>query len=403
MIKYFQIIKCQMRKKSNFITAIIIGLAIGIIILVNTYQKSWHNYLKSDIYNGLIFRNLQVSSEDDNDTELKALQNINHITNITPMYEYRELLEIEDLTTNKEKFARANIFTANNESLPKIVKGTSFPDDDNYYMVCPQNFYPVLASEEELRNKSSNDSTDLTSYIGDNLTLKYYGNLYNIYESEDYIFRTPVKLVGLYKNNDFEIDENTCFVNHKTMSDIVLNKYKDDMNSYELQKNNSFIITVDNAENMTYVTKNLDDLGYNYRLISYIDTDYINEVNGNINLAIIIIFVLIFIFVFIMFQKDFREDKKQYELLHKIGYARKKIRLIYMFSTILKILIYLISIVIISFILCTILKIMLNYYPYLFAKFRVLYDFKGLNIAISILILNLILNTIFNFKKMRLE
>ncbi len=398
MNMYFRLAKYQMRKKSNFIVAIIIGLVISIVFLLNTYQTSWHNYIQKDTYDQLVFRNLYIESDTTSEEEMEVLRNIDHVSNVTYMYEYSEIAEIENIQTNNIP-GYINIYEANNKSLPKIVEGTNFLDNEGYYMVCPANFYPNT-SEEEIRKYSIDDKIDLQKNINTDISLKYMGNLYSLYKIEDYIFSTKVKLVGLYKNSDYSIDENICYVNQKTMQDIVLNKYKDDMVNYESSKSGrGFILTVDSADKMNYVMEKLDDLGFFYRNGAYVDTDYINEINNNINFGVNIIFILVFIFIFIMFQKDFKEDISHYKLLYKIGYNSKEIKNTYLITSLFKSLIYLFVVILFSLISCIILKIILNYYPFLFVKFRIIFDYKCIFIIILIFITNALINNILNIRK----
>ncbi len=403
-MNYFSLVKFQLRKKSNYIVAVIIGLIIGIATLVYTYETSWKNYLNKDVYEDITFRNLHIQTDNEtSEEELQKLQALDYVSNVTYMYEYLKTYEIEDLTTNAETFARADFYTANNESLPQIVKGTDFPDDDGYYMVCPENFYSVLYNYEDLRTKTTSDKDDLSYYLNKELTLKYNGVLYNATKSEKYIFRTKVKLVGLYKNSQYSIDETTCYLNHNAMHDIVLNEYTDALNDYENQKNNGYILTVDSANHMDEVKENLDKLGYYYQDVSYIETDYLNNIFNNIDVAIFIVLILVFIFVFFIFKKDFKEDKAYYELLKKVGFNNSEIKKVYFLTSIIKSVIYICFITIITLIIFLLLKVILNYFPYLFVKYKVIYDYKIILYTLLILMFNLIINVFLNSRKVTLK
>lgn len=396
MKRYYNLIKYQLRKKNNFLVAVIISLLISVIFLLNTYQKSWNNYLQTDIYEQLVFRSLQVFSDTSSEEEKVQLENISHIINVVPMSEYRSSVSIQEFPNENNK--TINIFSANNESIPEIVEGTNFPDNDGYYMICPINFYPYVY-EEELRSSSKNQKVDLVPYVNEYLNLKYYGNLYVTNKNDEYIFNTKVQLVGLYKNSNYSVDENTCYVNEKTMNEMILNKYKDDQASYEFQKNNGFIINIDNVNNVNLVSNELTKLGFEYQEIAFIDTETVNYTNSNINLAIVVISVLVFVFIFLMLKRDFKEDRQYYILLYKVGYNKSVVKKVYLFSMIIKVLIYYISLILISELLFGILNIVLKYFPYLFIKFKLLFSYKYLLISIIILAINVLLNLILNFKR----
>ena len=178
-----------------------------------------------------------------------------------------------------------------------------------------------------------------------------------------------MQLVGLYKNSDYSVDETTCYVNHKTMHDIVLNKYKDELEEYELQKNNGYMLTVDSAEHINNVKRQLDELNYYYQDASYIETQYINNVFNHINFIVYAVILFTFLFIFFIFKKDFKEDKDYYSLLNKLGFNKKQIRLSYLITIILKSLIYFVFAIIMYALMCIILKIILLYFPYLFVKY----------------------------------
>ena len=387
----FNLVKFQLRKKSNYLTALIIGILMSVTILSNTYQKTNTNFVENDIYQNLEFRQLRVSGKNKRENDMSILKDIDHIVNVAYMTHINKTVEIVELDNNA-----TNLNSATNKSLPKIVKGSNFDDEEGAYMVCPYNYYKFdnFITENTIKNR-----IDLEKYLNIELTLKYYGNLYGITKDPTDIYEMKVKLVGLYKNSDYSIDEADCYVNNKAFNEIVENMYKNDQSNYEFNKTSDFIVTIDNIKYLEEVKDTLKGLNFNYDTITFINYDKLSEMNSQVNFAIIFILFLIGVFVFLMYQKDFNNDKEYYILLHRLGYSNSNVKKTYIITMILKTTVYLLFTIIISSLACIGLKVILDYYPFLFYKYRLVYDLKSIIYVIVLFIINIILNGFINFRK----
>ena len=387
----FNLVKFQLRKKSNYLTALIIGILIAVAILSNTYQKTNTNFVENDIYQNLDFRQLRVTGKSDREKDMATLKDITHIVNVAYMTHINKTVEIVELDNNS-----TNLNSATNESLPKIIMGSDFADDDGAYMVCPYNYYKFA---DFITKNTKENRIDLKKYLNTELTLKYYGNLYGITKDPTDIYETKVRLVGIYKNSDYSIDEADCYVNHKVYNEIVENMYKKDKSNYEFNKTSNFIITVDDIKNLEEVEETLKNLDFNYEAISFINYDKLAEMNNQVTHIITFIFILISLFIFLIYQKDFNDDKEYYILLYKLGYNMSKVKITYIITMMLKTIIYLFFTLIISSITYIGLKTVLDYYPFLFYKYRLMYDLKSIIYVIFLFIINIILNGFINFRK----
>ena len=97
--------------------------------------------------------------------------------------------------------------------------------------------------------------------------------------------------------------------------------------------------------------------------------------------------------------KEFVNDKEYYDLLNKLGYNRKEIIKIYLYNSLLKMLIYLVVTFVIAILACVILKIILIYYPFLLDKYRIVFDFKAIIYILIILVINIMITLLINSKK----
>lgn len=394
----FDLIKFQLRKKTNILTIIIIGIFISIALLNNIYNASMSNMTK-DIAESKEFRSFNVYKDDNDEKLIDELKSINHVINATPAYEYLGYaLNVDTFITSKLN-GEFGVTPASNESLPKIVKGTDFPDDDGYYMVCPQNFYPTSG---EMKYMTIFDKFPVEKYLNKEISIQYYGQKYGLNHSSDYIFNMNIKLIGLYKNNDYNIDENKCYVNSKVMHDYVLNYYKDLEEEYKAQKSLGFIIEVDSKKNINHVENKLKEYGYTYEPLGFIVEEEIEETNNNTQTLIYILLLIIVIFIFVVLEKDYIENRDYYKLLIVVGYDNKRVKLIYMMSSLLKIAFCVILGLIISAIICGLAYLFLKICPFWMFKYRIVIPFELIYIILIFLILPIIMiifNSFLHFKK----
>ena len=197
----FSLIKFQLRKKSNILSIIIIGIAMSIIILLGTYNESQRRAVTHEVRDNIYARLLWVGKQGDIEDNIKELNNVKYITNVVNSYEYQHgMLPIDEFKTKK-------------------LTGDIW----------------LMSSYNIFKKLSIYDKFDIDKYLNKEINFEYFGNNYHYAREnpninpDDYIFNINIKLIGLYKNDDYNIDENICFVNNKTLHDIVKNEFKDDI------------------------------------------------------------------------------------------------------------------------------------------------------------------------------
>ena len=378
----YNLLKIQLRKKINIFSILVISISMCFVLILCSYKASVQKSI-NDSLNDLSFRSLSISSEKHVDQEKKSiLENIEHVTNVSYEYYYRTSLKTEEFKNDKLE-GSFEIISANNKTIPQIVKGTNFPDNDDYYMVCPENFYP--GNFDNYANFSDKDRIDLDKYL----------NKQMIFNSNEKNFN--IKLIGIYQNSDYNLDEYLCYVNEKTMIDIMDNYYNSiQSDQFDLENQTGFIINIDDAKNLESVKTELSQLGYNYKPIAYIAYDIIDNTVKPINKIIPTILILVFILIFILLEKDFKEDKKFYKLLSYLGYNNKYVIKIYTISSILKLLFCLFLSILLTSVGYIIFLIILKYHPFIFGKYRLILDIKSIIYIIGVLMLTLLLSIILN-------
>jgi ABC-type lipoprotein release transport system permease subunit len=398
--KLFLSIRYQFRKKSNIFNIFFIGFAMFLTILMSTYSLSAINYMNNDIYDSFYYKTIEVwkNETDMNNENISlddiegALWNINHVANVSSITSYRNLIHSDDLETSIFD-GYVELFSANEETLPEIIVGENTLDSDEDYIICPINFYPN-SNLEDLKFVSSSKKVNLKNLVGKYLTFDYKSN----YESNKYNIK--MKLVGLYQNSSNFLDENKCYVSQNTLKKIAIDQYSDDIDS-ETNKSNldyqiSFIVEVDNINNLKSVESKLTNLGYNYEPMASVSIEYFNNIRHKMNIIIIIIITILFVFIIIVLQKKFKEESYQYKIKTFLGYSKSDIRLIYIFSSIFNILISIIGSILISFILVFIMKILINNYPFLFNKWDIIINYFPVLIIAGVLLVATIISSIYN-------
>ena len=392
MINYLKLTFFQLRKKSNIINAILVSLAILVVIGSNSYKKMYNNFQLNDSKNYLATYMLQVDKREDltNEENYNTLKNIENVTNISYMYEFSDVIHSDLFKTDKFS-GDIQIYNSSNESLPEIVKGTNFPDNDGYYMVCPINFYPE--SLNNIKYYSKKDNFNLDSYLGKEIVFDYNGYMFSRNLDDKYKFEIPIKLVGLYKNANNYYDESECYVNKKTIHDITKNEYTDLEEDYVYQINHPvYALNVSSYEEVEKVEMSLEKSGYNYNRMFYFDENETQQINNTADLVYNIAIVIIFIFIFLVFQKDYYEDKEYYRQLNVLGFNLKEIKIIYFISLLIKVFVYFLFVLVITIISMLVIKILTINYPFILSKLRVLYSFDGIASVILIFIFNVLLS-----------
>ena len=388
----FDLVRFQLRKKTNILSILIIGIAMSITIINYVNNESEKNMYENDVFDALEYRTLRVGKENDNNSNyIDELEKKEHINIASYSFEYFGFGVTVDEFNKGKLTGEFRIIPANNNSLPKIVDGTNFPDDDNYYMICPENFYPVSA---ELKNFSIFDKLNISKYIGKEISARYIGMRYFNYNDPTNVFYTRLKVIGTYKNNDYNIDEYTCYVNKKAMHKMVLNQYIDDEENYELQKSQGYVIEIDSKDNIDIVTKELESEGYYVEPTVYFDEEGLKEIQNQTNKISIPLIIIVVVLIVIILEKDYLENKDYYKELNILGYNKGNIRKVYLLSNFIKILLCIILGIILSSVICGLAYLLLKIYPFMMFKYRVVIPYGDI---IKLILLFIVIPFIITF------
>mgnify|MGYP004487785815 FL=1 len=360
------------RSKKNKIAIILIGLFVSLCFALNSVNATVSNYLNVDIYKGYDDRTLGVGMDltgvdYDEIVEIEnKIMSVEHIQSSFFSFYYFQGGTLEELKDVLD--GQVNFTAANNDSVLEIVEGNNFPDDNGYYMICPENFYPI-ADVNKLKSNSLNDRYKLDDKIGDYFTFK--GRDWVL--GEEYSFK--IKLVGLYKNQPNHNDENMCFVSKSVNEYIAKNIYKND-STWSLEQYSLFMTVVDDVKNVEEATSNLENLGFSVTPITHIRYEYFEKIFNVVNKWNIAIFSLLIAFVIIYAKKDYQENKKHYDLLEMVGYNKNQLVYTIMFDIIIKLLFSFLVSILIVFVSNIFINILLIYKPFIFNKWSIIIDYS---------------------------
>ncbi len=405
MKNYFKLaIKFQIRRKETIFNIIFISLTAFLILGFSSYYLSSQEYLKNDIYDVKPYRKLDVQNDinielEETDKEYinllnkelnrqkEELRNIPHVTNVVNTYAERTILTVNDFKINNLN-GEIEVNSSNNDSLPEIVYGTNFPDEDGNYMVCPENFYPTDAIS--YKNLSIFNKIKIKDFLNKTITSNYQSSFQTETYSIDY------KIVEFYKNNKTHFDENICYVTNNSMMEIINNYYSDDIDVIRGVNNiihqTTLTIEIDNLENMEFVKSQLDNLGYGYKEIAYIDEAWFKEIHNNVVKYIYIALIISFVLLFIVFIKELKEDISNYKLLSILGYSKKNIKAIFIISAVIQFIFSLILSLLLLVILYGLAILILYCFPFIMNKWTLYINYSSILLVVPILFASTIIN-----------
>lgn len=389
--------KFQFKKKSTILNIIFISLSFLIVLGINTYSDSAINYMENDVYNFIYFKSLEVNvrDEDDRDKVIEDIEKLENVVLVSNFYSYNVILSSKDLS-NKKMPGEVRMYVSNNDSLPKIIKGTNFPDDDGNFLICPSSLY-ATSDLNSLKTTSINDAINMNDFLNKNISFLYKSN------NEKYNYDISFKVVGLYENNGY-LDANVCFTQENSLEEIAINKYADDFDKEagisNLEYQTSLFVQIDNLNNVEKTTNQIANLGYNSELNAIVLTSYFDNIRNTSQKLSVVVIILTLVLLLVINFKQHSEDLRTYKLLLCLGYRKKDINKISIISHIIQMIVSLVISFIVFIIFYVIFKLVLNYYPYILNNWRVCVNYKSILSIFIVVLFSVIINVFTNLYRL---
>lgn len=377
-------------KNGNIIFIIILAIIIFIVFLSSSYYKSLKDLYKSDYYELEQLRYLEVRSKEEiiKPLEMKSIiSNDDNVVLVTEFYNYMTTYLRNDMF-NKDY--GIYLYVANNNTLPKLVKGVNFPNNEGNYLICPQKFYPSATFSTIDRFVSINDLFAIEDYLNKKIQFDYK----SLGETLEYT--KEFTLVGLYENKNHIVDESICYINESAMKKIQEELHIDAPNI--VLSDDDFLVVVDDYKNVDKVIKKFENLNFSVHKLSDKNPIWENKVLNQSKKIVLLSGIVCIGLILVFINKKFFENKTNYQLLYFLGYSKFKVFKIYFFTNIFNFLkSFLIAILIVCFIYFC-FNICLNYYPYLFDKMKFIINYNWLILFIITCFIVIVMNLLFNLK-----
>lgn len=392
MKKFFAKLKPIFRKKSTILIFSLMGIVMALTILIQTYNKSVYNGFYGPIKENIDVNTFSVAKTYDekipfNEFKENMQNELASIPHVIGVFHGTSRINggtAKKFAKNESINGRIEFFAGNNQTLPQILQGTNFPDEDGFYMVCPKNFIPGSYSISEY---SRFDMVNLEEYLGKEISFNYYD-----FDDVPEELEIKIKLVGISKNNSSMNDENKCYVTESTLKEMHYNQIKKFLDTYNEVENNFFYIQIDSIDNKDEVYQSIKELGY-YDMVPTIEMAYdvYDEMVANIKNITIVVNVIIFILLFLIIILQYYNSKKYYKLLKYLGYDKSSICWVNIVSNLILIIFSSIITLIVSCLMKYILNIIVYFKPAIFWKWDIIMDYSSLFFIIPLAIFTTII------------
>lgn len=386
-------------KKSKIVMAIM-GFIFFLGTILSFYQKGaekmFNKYGSEDyIQKTIVVGKLNVSIKNQKE-ELRQIQHVKSVFNLYDLMSNRFFSE--ELKTNNTN-GLIVAYTSDNETIPNIVAGSNFPDNEGFYMICPEDLYAQtnLSGTDLIKEITNKDKIDMKKYIGKTIDFSYSAyddNGKNISKNIE------VDIVGVYKSNEHITEDNICYMNENLKKSVYYNIYSSmDSSLYELDENSLFIV-MDDYSNYNAVVEELNKLGYSYDFFYEIDEEFLVNLKSSLNLFCFIIITISFILIVLLFGFCFYKNVYHFKLFEYLGYNENDISVINLVYNVIISINSLVFAIILSFLYQYVMKVIIYFRPFIFNKYEIIFsiDYMFIVFFVSfcfILILSVICNQLF--------
>lgn len=359
---------------------IFITLLVTFIFGIYTFNDSLISYLYNGIMKQYNYNYVYTNPYDSDREEVKNnLNNIKHIEEVFEPYQDALYINLEKID-NKEYNGRFILAGRNVQDLKMMSHKYSQKND----IICPSNFY----YSDDLTSKKFIKKNDLIKLSNNNFESFYYKR-----NNDDTIAEKKIinlKVVDTFENNKYIIDENICYASRDLLSDIYYDTYPS--NFFDGQVD-SIIFSIDNSGSYNYVKDEVEKLKYDFSSIYFVDYSFLNFINKSTIVILTISIIFSILLIINMNKKRFYDKVEEYNILKSIGYSNKEIKNVFSFDNIINLFgDIIISFAFINIIVC-LLKIITYYYPFVFEKLVLEFNFKSLFLFYILYILIFIISS----------
>lgn len=311
------VIKSTFRNKKNIFYIIIFSILIVMLMISLNFYYTYKSMLINSFNNDITYKNIILSPVDKNG---KLIENIDELLEEIKEYEYVE--DIHSMNYDFFDFSIKEIegsiieltFGVNNI---KSIIGENIDDETTGKLICSKNFYPSFELNNNFTFYKDEDILNKEITIEENI----FKRINNKYQDTKMKYTKKFKVVGLYDPLLTGNTLNTCYASKKDLMDIYNNLYVD-LNPDVLT---SYIITVDEHDNINKVLNTLLEQGYRVSTQVINDTNIFSTIKMITKIIILFVVFLDLVIINVYIKKNIIESNYDIELLHSLGIKNKNI------------------------------------------------------------------------------
>lgn len=322
---YFNLVFLNLHRcKKNKIYFLITFLCAVLCLIVLIFNFNVDKIINDTIEKEVAYRTISVVPKEYNNfvNYEKDIEEAKKIEHVIDAFSGNSEIVVESNLKNSIVDGKIVLSRASEATLPTIISGRSFKDDELNVLICPIDFYPD--SEGVYKENISDDLLDKV------FTVEYTDYKINEFNqlTTNKTYTTNFKIIGLYDTLEVMQEKNNCFIPPLAMQSIsdIQNAWNID-NKYGID---SFTIVIDNYENVDYVFEELKNQGFEYFNVKYV-FDYKQIMILKISIIALILLVLFTIIIYnsLYIKKKINNEIKEIGILRALGYTKKEITTLY--------------------------------------------------------------------------
>lgn len=310
--------------KKNISYLIIFSILSFLTVLVLVFKDNLDKIIFSSLNSDINYRTISIIKEDNVNVTLSNNE-IENILSIDHVVEYFEgvdrILYVKSDIVNNYLDGSITLLRGSSKSLPTVIEGKKFFDDDEGVIICPKWFYP----NSDTTNINKDALIDGSSLLDDFVEIIYYERNYDNYgkivlKNE---YKKKYKVIGLYDVGERMNDNATCYLPAQEMHYLSTFENAYMFDDYYVP---SYNILIDDVKYVDDVMSNLSK--YNYFVLgtsSHLDYDTIDKLNLSIIVIISIIVIVIMILSSLFYKKKLLYQKKDIAVFVSLGYSNSDI------------------------------------------------------------------------------
>lgn len=314
--KFFLSFKYLKKRKEIFTTILFIILSSMLIIIAISLNSSLTKYWNDCIDNMVDYRTFYVYPNiDKNESKESAVKKLKKMKNVISVESSSSRVisaKVPGLT-KKEENGIDLIGSIDKPVSVVIGEDLSKYSESEYPIICPSKFYPYIG--EKIEEFDKNKLINLNNRVGKKIDISLVGF--------DEVIK--FKLVGLYDTKNTNSRGDSCYTKSSIVSKLN-EKFQKDVFIDDENTVTPLIVVIDNVRNAEIFLDNINKAEMitagAVKKIAVNSGDKIANILNIICIFFCVIYCIIYILVIF---KNYENDKKDFGLLHSIGYIYKDI------------------------------------------------------------------------------